>query len=78
MEYHEEANAMGLDLLKGYQWCLDAAEITGGIVFPPLPVSPNWFWLLSAIWGPVMLVLAGAALCVDVLQLFKDNRTSAS
>ena len=47
LEYHEEANAMGLDLLKGYQWCLDAAEITGGIVFPPLPVSPNWFWPLN-------------------------------
>ena len=44
MEYHEEPNALGIDLLKGYQWCLEAAEITGGIVFPPLPVASDWFW----------------------------------
>lgn len=40
LEYHEECNALGTDPCKGYQWCLDAAEITGGIVFPLLPVAP--------------------------------------
>ena len=40
VEYHEECNALGIDPCKGYEWCLDAAEITGGIVFPMLPVAP--------------------------------------
>jgi len=39
VEYHEECNALGIDPCKGYQWCLDAAEITGGIVFPMLPIA---------------------------------------
>ena len=29
LEYHEECNALGVDLLKGYSWCLKAAEKTG-------------------------------------------------
>ncbi len=41
MEYHEECNVLGLDPLKGYDWCLEAAEITGGIVFPMIPFAPN-------------------------------------
>ena len=40
VEYHEECNALGIDPCKGYQWCLDAAAVTGGIVFPMLPVAP--------------------------------------
>ena len=52
--------------------------VAAGLVIGMLHSIPFVGWLLSAIWGPVMLVLAGAALCVDVLQLFKDNRTSAS
>ena len=40
LEYHEECNILGLDTNKGYDWCLAAAEITGGIVFPMLPVAP--------------------------------------
>ena len=40
IEYHEECNILGLDTNKGYDWCLAAAEITGGIVFPMLPVAP--------------------------------------
>jgi len=40
MEFHEECNALGIDPLKGYQWCLAAAEITGGIVFPLVPFAP--------------------------------------
>ena len=48
LEYHEEANALGVDLLKGYQWCLKSAEKTGGIVFPPLPVAPDWVWPLDS------------------------------
>lgn len=41
MEYHEECNALGIDPLKGYLWCLAAAESTGGIVFPMLPFAPG-------------------------------------
>ena len=41
MEYHEECNALGIDPCKGYLWCLDAAEITGGIVFPMIPFAPG-------------------------------------
>ena len=43
MEFHEECNALGIDPCKGYQWCLEAAEITGGIVFPMLPIAPEGF-----------------------------------
>lgn len=41
LEYHEECNALGTDPFKGYQWCLGAAEVTGGIVFPMLPIAPS-------------------------------------
>ena len=41
VEYHEECNALGIDPCKGYQWCLEAAEITGGIVFPLIPFAPS-------------------------------------
>jgi len=41
VEYHEECNALGIDPCKGYEWCLEAAEITGGIVYPMLPVAPS-------------------------------------
>lgn len=41
LEYHEECNILGLDTNKGYDWCLAAAEITGGIVFPMLPIAPE-------------------------------------
>ena len=40
LEYHEECNILGLDTNKGYDWCLEAAEVTGGIVFPMLPIAP--------------------------------------
>ena len=40
LEYHEECNILGLDTNKGYDWCLGAAEITGGVVFPMLPIAP--------------------------------------
>ena len=40
LEYHEECNILGLDTNKGYDWCLAAAEVTGGIVFPMLPIAP--------------------------------------
>lgn len=52
MEYHEECNVLGIDPLKGYQWCLEAAEITGGIVFPMLPVAPDGYWPLDS-WGKI-------------------------
>lgn len=41
LEFHEECNALGVDFLKGYDWCLAAAEKTGGIVFPPIPIGPT-------------------------------------
>lgn len=40
LEFHEGCNAMGVDAFKGYDWCLAAAGITGGIVFPPVPIGP--------------------------------------
>ena len=44
--------------------------VVSGMLLHAIPLVG---WLLSAIWGPVMLVLTGAALCVDVMQLFKDR-----
>ena len=41
MEYHEECNTLGIDPAKGYEWCLAAAEITGGIIFPMIPFAPG-------------------------------------
>lgn len=41
VEYHEEFNALGIDPCKAYDICLKAAEITGGIVYPMLPVAPS-------------------------------------
>ena len=41
LEYHEECNALGIDPCKGYEWCLAAAQITGGIVFPMIPFAPG-------------------------------------
>ena len=41
MEFHEECNVLGIDPFKGYEWCLAAAEITGGIVFPMIPFAPG-------------------------------------
>ena len=59
VEYHEECNALGIDPCKGYQWCLDAAEITGGIVFPMIPFAPagklpsrNWEQLREELKTP--------------------------
>ncbi len=40
LEYHEECNILGADTNKGYDWCLASAEITGGVVFPMIPVAP--------------------------------------
>lgn len=39
LEFHEECNALGVDAFKGYDWCLAAAERTGGIVFPAMPLG---------------------------------------
>ncbi|MBQ7649305.1 MAG: creatininase family protein, partial [Victivallales bacterium] len=59
LEYHEECNALGIDPCKGYQWCLEAAEITGGIVFPMIPFAPagrrpfrTWEELRPRLHGP--------------------------
>lgn len=41
MEYHEEFNALGIDPCKAYDICLKAAEVTGGIVYPMLPIAPS-------------------------------------
>lgn len=40
MEEHGLHNPLGTDLFQGYEMCLRAAEITGGIVFPPVPFAP--------------------------------------
>jgi len=41
MEYHCAHAALGMDPAKGYEMCLRAAEISGGIVFPMIPIAPN-------------------------------------
>lgn len=41
MEYHGPYNALGIDPVKGHEMCLRAAAISGGIVFPMIPIAPN-------------------------------------
>lgn len=41
IEYHGPHGGLGMDFLKGYDICLRAAEISGGIVYPVLPVAPS-------------------------------------
>ena len=41
MEYHCAHAALGIDPIKGYEMCLRAAEISGGIVFPMMSIAPN-------------------------------------
>ena len=41
VEFHEESSVLGFDPCKAYQWCLDAAAVTGGIVFPMIPFAPD-------------------------------------
>ncbi len=61
-------------LLKALKTFPTAGLVTaaGRVIGMLLHAIPLVGWLLSAIWGPVMLVLTGAALCVDVMQLLKD------
>ncbi len=40
MEEHGLHNPLGTDYLPCDEMCLRAAEVTGGIVFPPLPLAP--------------------------------------
>ena len=40
MEYHGKHGALGMDPVKGYDICLRAAAISGGIVFPMVPFAP--------------------------------------
>ena len=42
MEEHGLQNALGTDLYVAYEICLRAAEISGGIVFPPVPFAPAY------------------------------------
>ena len=41
VEYHHQHGVLGMDLIKGYEICLRAAAISGGIVYPMLPVAPS-------------------------------------
>lgn len=41
VEYHGRHGALGMDLLKGYEICLRAVEISGGILFPLMPIAPG-------------------------------------
>jgi creatinine amidohydrolase/Fe(II)-dependent formamide hydrolase-like protein len=43
MEYHGRHCALGIDPGKGYEICLRAADISGGIVFPIIPIAPNGY-----------------------------------
>jgi creatinine amidohydrolase len=40
MEEHGLHNPLGTDFFQGYEMCLRAADVTGGIVFPPVPFAP--------------------------------------
>jgi len=40
MEEHGLHNPLGADAYVAYETCLRAAEISGGIVFPPVPFAP--------------------------------------
>jgi len=40
MEEHGLQNALGVDTYTTYEICLRAVEISGGIVFPPVPFAP--------------------------------------
>jgi len=40
VEYHCHHCALGVDLIKGHEMCLRAAAISGGIVFPMIPIAP--------------------------------------
>lgn len=43
LEAHGPHNALGMDGLHAYRICLEAAKISGGIVFPPTFISvPYW------------------------------------
>jgi len=41
VEYHGVHGALGMDPVKGYDICLRAAAISGGIVFPIIPIAPS-------------------------------------
>lgn len=41
VEYHGRQNALGIDPVKAYEVCLRAAEISGGVVFPMVPIAPQ-------------------------------------
>ena len=41
MEYHGIYNALGIDPGKAYEICLRAAAISGGVVFPLVPIGPG-------------------------------------
>jgi len=48
MEYHGIYNALGIDPCKAYEICLRAASISGGVVFPLVPIAPEQSLLLSS------------------------------
>lgn len=41
MEYHCAHCVLGIDPVKGYEMCIRAAAISGGIVFPMVPFAPS-------------------------------------
>jgi creatinine amidohydrolase/Fe(II)-dependent formamide hydrolase-like protein len=41
VEYHCAHSALGIDPVKGYEVCLRAAAISGGIVYPMVPIAPE-------------------------------------
>jgi creatinine amidohydrolase/Fe(II)-dependent formamide hydrolase-like protein len=47
MEEHGLHNALGVDPYTGYEICLRAVEISGGILFPQVPFAPAYWPALS-------------------------------
>lgn len=41
VEYHGAHGGLGMDYLKGYEICLRAVKISGGILYPPIPIAPG-------------------------------------
>ena len=41
VEYHGVMNTLGIDPVKAYEMCLRAAAISGGVVYPMVPVAPG-------------------------------------
>lgn len=83
IEYHGRHGGLGMDLLKGYDICLRAAEISGGVVYPAVPAAPEGKQLMSRdelraaarLYSPGVFISAGACerLYNELLEVFAED-----